>query len=87
METTLPFFPEQASTMARNVDALYYFLVTVSAFFAILIAILVIYFAIKYRRRSDSERPQPVAGSIKLELAWTIIPECFVPQYSAQNRW
>lgn len=60
--------------MARNVDALYYFLVTVSAFFAILIAILVIYFAVKYRRRSDDERPQPVAGSIKLELAWTIIP-------------
>ena len=74
METTLPFFPEQASTVARKVDALYYFLVTVSAFFAILIAILVIYFAVKYRRRSDSERPHPVAGSIKLELAWTIIP-------------
>ena len=74
METTLPFFPEQASSVARNVDALYYFLVTVSAFFAILIAILVIYFAVKYRRRSDDERPRPVAGSIKLELAWTIIP-------------
>ena len=74
METTLPFFPEQASSLADNVDALYYFLLTVSAFFTLLIAILVIYFAIKYRRRSDDERPHPVAGSLKLELAWTIIP-------------
>jgi cytochrome c oxidase subunit 2 len=74
VETTLPFFPEQASSMADNVDALYYFLLTVSAFFALLIATLVIYFAIKYRRRSESEQPHPVAGSLKLELAWTLIP-------------
>lgn len=74
METTLPFFPEQASTVAARVDALYFFLVAVSAFFAILIATLLIAFAIKYRRRSESELPHPVAGSLKLELAWTIIP-------------
>jgi cytochrome c oxidase subunit 2 len=60
--------------MAARVDALYFFLVAVSAFFAILIATLIIYFAVRYRRRSEYDRPHPVAGSLKLELAWTIIP-------------
>ena len=38
----LPFFPQQASEQASQVDALYFFLVAVSAFFAILIAVLLL---------------------------------------------
>ena len=38
----IPVFPEQASTFAMDVDALYFFLVAVSSFFALLIAVLVI---------------------------------------------
>jgi len=74
MHTDLPLFPSQASTVASHVDALYFYLLAVSAFFSVLIAVLVIYFAIKYRRRSDGEFPPGYAGSLKLELAWTIIP-------------
>jgi hypothetical protein len=47
----LPLFPVAASTMAGKVDALYFFLVAVSAFFVIVIAAFVIYFGIRYRRR------------------------------------
>jgi cytochrome c oxidase subunit 2 len=60
--------------MAGSVDALYFYLVAVSAFFALLIAILVIVFAIKYRRRSEDELPPPVRGGLALEIAWTVIP-------------
>lgn len=74
MGPTLPLFPEQASTMAGRVDALYFYLIAVSAFFTVLIAILVISFAIKYRRRSETELPHPVEGSLKLEIAWSVIP-------------
>ena len=74
MHTDLPLFPSQASTIAPQVDALYFYLIAVSTFFSILIAVLVIYFAVKYRRRSDDEFPRGYAGSLKLELAWTIIP-------------
>jgi cytochrome c oxidase subunit 2 len=70
----LPLFPEQASTMARHVDALYYYLLAVSAFFSLLIALTVIVFAIRFRRRSETELPAPVEGSLKLEVAWTVIP-------------
>jgi len=76
MFSNLPFFPEQASTMASRVDALYYFLLAVSGFFATLIAVLLAAFAFKYRRRSETERPGRVHGSMVLEVAWTLIPFC-----------
>jgi cytochrome c oxidase subunit 2 len=72
----LPLFPEQASTVAAHVDALFFFLIAVSAFFSLLIASLVIYFAVRYRRRSEDELPRPIHGSLRLELLWTIIPFC-----------
>ncbi len=71
----LPFFPEQASTFAPQVDALYFFLVAVSLVFAGLIFFLVIYFAVKYRRRSADEAPPPYAVSDRrLEIAWSVVP-------------
>ncbi len=74
MFSNLPLFPPQASTMAGRVDALYFFLIAVSGFFAVLIAVLVVAFAVRFRRRSESERPQPIHGSLALELTWSIIP-------------
>jgi cytochrome c oxidase subunit 2 len=68
------FFPEGASTTAGDVDALYLFLVAVSVFFGVLIAVLLVAFAIRYRRRSDDERPPLIHGSLPLELTWTLIP-------------
>ncbi|MEO8431202.1 MAG: cytochrome c oxidase subunit II [Acidobacteriota bacterium] len=76
MRTDFPLFPERASTMASQVDALYFYLIAVSAFFALLIAILVIYFAIRYRRRSEEEVPPGTRGGMLLEIAWTVIPFC-----------
>ena len=69
-----PLFPEQASTMAPRIDQLYYFLLGVSVFFATLILILIVAFAIKYRRRSDDEQPQPITGNLGLEIVWTVVP-------------
>lgn len=74
MASNFALFPERASTVAGEVDALYLFLVAVSGFFALLIAALVVVFAVKYRRRSGEERPSAIHGSLALELAWTIIP-------------
>jgi cytochrome c oxidase subunit 2 len=70
----MPFFPDQASTFAPHVDALYIFLVLLSAFFSLLIGALVVVFAIKYRRRSDGEVPPKVHESGLLEMTWTVIP-------------
>ncbi|PWT88865.1 MAG: cytochrome c oxidase subunit II [Acidobacteria bacterium] len=69
----LPFLPDRASSFAANVDYLFLFLIGLSLFFGLLIATLIIYFAIKYRRKSE-EIPEQISGSIRLEIVWTVIP-------------
>jgi cytochrome c oxidase subunit II len=73
MEFKLPLFPEQASTVAGQVDAFYLFLVLVTTFFSLLIALLILFFIIRYRRRPDQEAEQ-IHGSTLLEIVWTVIP-------------
>ena len=74
MFTNFPFFPEQASTQAAQVDGLYFFLVAVTAFFSLLIAAVLIITAIYHRRRHEDEVGAVIHGSLALELLWTIIP-------------
>jgi cytochrome c oxidase subunit II len=74
MQPTIPLLPEQASTVAPRVDNLYFFLIAVSAFFAVVVTLMVVGFAIKYRRRHDDEIGEPIHGSLALELLWTGIP-------------
>jgi cytochrome c oxidase subunit II len=74
MWTDFPLFPEQASAMARNVDEFYVFMWAVTLFFSIGIASTVLFFAVKYRRRSSADRPREIEGSLALELTWSIIP-------------
>ena len=76
-EKSFQLFPEAASSIAASVDALYAYMVIVSAFFSLLIALLVVYFAIKYRRKDDVV-PKPVdehsIGGMLLEIVWSVIP-------------
>lgn len=74
MFTNFPLFPQQASAQAGQVDAIYFFMVAVTAFFSILIGGLVVFFAIKYRRRHRDEVGYAIHGSLALELLWTVIP-------------
>jgi len=66
--------PEQASTVAGQVDALYFFLVALSAFFSVMIAVVLFAFAIRYRRSRAREVVPTGGGFLALELTWTIIP-------------
>jgi cytochrome c oxidase subunit II len=74
MLRNLPFFPEQASVQAGQVDAVYFFMVAVAAFFSLLIAGLIVVFAVKYRRREDDGIGVAIHGSLTLELLWTFVP-------------
>jgi cytochrome c oxidase subunit 2 len=71
-------FPEAASSIAGQVDALYAFLVLVSAFFSLLIAFLVVFFAIKYRHRPGVKvvhaHDDHSIGGMILEIVWSVIP-------------
>ncbi|HEY0080612.1 MAG TPA: cytochrome c oxidase subunit II [Pyrinomonadaceae bacterium] len=74
LKVWVPFAPEQASTVAGEVDALYLYCIAITLFFSVTITLLIIFFAIKYRRRDAAELPRPNAGSLKLETLWTVIP-------------
>jgi cytochrome c oxidase subunit 2 len=69
-----PLLPEQASTVASETDSLYFFLIAITAFFSLLIAGAIIYFAIKYRRGTKADRSNPVSESKTLEAVWIAVP-------------
>ena len=62
MQLNFPIFPEQASSVASQADYLYLFLVLITTFFSLLIAILILFFAIKYGKRPDRQAEQ-IEGS------------------------
>jgi cytochrome c oxidase subunit 2 len=74
MLSGIPLFPEQASTLAGQVDNLYFFVLAITGFFALLVSVLVVIFAIKYRDKTGERIGAPITGSIPLELGWSIIP-------------
>ena len=74
MQSWIPLVPDSASTFSWKVDALYFYLSGVTLFFALLISGMLIFFVIRYRRRTPYEIPRPIAGSHKLETLWTVIP-------------
>jgi cytochrome c oxidase subunit II len=69
-----PLFPEQASTMATRVDSLYFFLLGLTAFFSLLIAGLIVYYAVKFRRRTPDSIGAQIHGGLVLEITWSVIP-------------
>ena len=74
MPTSFPLFPPSASTVSLEVDLLYLFIVAINVFFVVLVAALVVIFAIKFRRRHPDDVGADIHGSLVLELGWTFIP-------------
>lgn len=76
MQTTsyVPLFPEQASSFAWQVDALYFYLIAVSIAFTVPIVVALFFFAIKYRETEKFATPEEMHGSMVLETVWSIIP-------------
>jgi cytochrome c oxidase subunit 2 len=68
------FFPQEASTTARDVDLLLYFLLAVTGAVGMLVTVLLLYFVSRYHRRPDSPRPPHIKSSTALELFWTLTP-------------
>jgi cytochrome c oxidase subunit 2 len=68
------FFPHRASTTAERVDNLGYFLLGTTGLVALLVAALIIGFAVRYRRRPGQPPPAEMRGNTALELFWTITP-------------
>lgn len=70
----IPLFPEQASTFAWQVDALYFYLIVVSIAFTIPIVVALAIFGLKYHEKVKFATPDEIHGSMVLEVVWSIIP-------------
>jgi len=73
----LPLFPEQASTFAWQVDALYFYMLAVSTVVGVGIVLAIIFFFVKYREKEKYATGAEIHGSIGLETTWSIIPFIF----------
>jgi len=68
------WYPHQASTTAESVDWLLLFLVTSCGIVGLMVAVLLIGFAILYRRRPGDRPPPEMRNNVPLELFWTTTP-------------
>jgi cytochrome c oxidase subunit II len=66
------WFPEQASTIAGQVDLLLIVLTALGGFFTMIVVLLIIYFGVRYRRGSHVDRSEPPTTSLKVEIAWVL---------------
>lgn len=74
MTFTLPFFPEEASSIAGEVDAIFAAWLAVALFFTVLIAVLIVVFMVKYKRRAANEVGASDHAGMWLEITWSVIP-------------
>lgn len=66
--------PDTASSYATELDALYWFLIGVSVFFTVAICACIIFFAVRYRRQNDADRPEATKDGKLLEIVGSVIP-------------
>lgn len=66
--------PEQASTMAPSIDGVYLFICAITILFTVLIYVLVVFFAVKYRKSPTNTVATPIEGNHKLETIWILLP-------------
>ena len=53
---------------------LYFSVLAITAFFALIVVGIVVYFAIKYRNDTGETLGAPITGWVPLELGWSAIP-------------
>lgn len=70
----MTWIPEVASNLASKVDGVLLLITLLSLVFFILITVVLVYFAIKYRRKREDEETPYITGSEPLEIIWTVIP-------------
>ena len=68
------WLPVSASTFAPGVDFVLWLVTIISVISCILIGFLLVYFVIKYRRKSDNDQTPAITHDSFLETLWTVIP-------------
>ena len=70
----MKWLPESASTFAPGVDIILWLVTIISVISCVLIGFLLVYFVIKYRRKTDNDQTPAITHDSFLETLWTVIP-------------
>lgn len=82
---TILWLPEQASTFARPVDELHYFVITVTMISSLAVGLLAFGFFFKYRQLRPRQSTAYVVPSVKFELAVVVVPLVFFLAWFVQG--
>jgi cytochrome c oxidase subunit 2 len=69
-----PLLPDSASTMANQIDMVWWFLVALTVVMTGLIAAAVVGMTIWFRKKNDGRYATQIVGSTQLEILWSGIP-------------
>jgi cytochrome c oxidase subunit 2 len=70
----IPFFPDSASNLAPQVDAIFWGLTIISAVITFGLFVVITFFLIRYRHNSEVNRVMSRLSPTYLEVTWTAIP-------------
>jgi cytochrome c oxidase subunit II len=68
------FMPTQGTEIAKSVDNLYAFLLVISLVSCVIVIGGMIYFALKYKRKSANDKTAYITHDTRLEILWSVIP-------------
>ncbi len=66
--------PSVASPLTSGQDSVFYFVFWLGVFFFVLVLGFLIYFAVKYKKKSDKDVTYEWVGNTKLEVFWSVVP-------------
>jgi len=66
-----------ASNFVSSTDTTFFFIVSVSVFFLVVITFCMVYFVIRYNKKRHP-KAKNIHGNIPLEITWTLIPTLLV---------
>lgn len=75
--------------LGAHVDKVQAFIIAIMVFWFVACNAVLIYFMLKYRRRSKNDKVSTIKGNHTLEIVWTVIPTllCFVMFYYGVVVW
>src|SRR5438132_5404846 len=69
--------PDQASTFARDVDRLHYFVILTTFVMSTAVGLTAIFFFVRYRRRSETQTTPHIEPTWWMELGFIAVPLFF----------
>jgi cytochrome c oxidase subunit 2 len=77
---SIPWFPPEAATQAHTIDTLYYVLIIATVPIFVLVTMVVLFSAFRWRMRPGEERLDgpPIHGNTQLEVIWTALPSALI---------